>query len=89
MNKKAIVLVLILVIILFIQADSYAQCAMCRAVTESNIKSQENTVGQTLNSGILYLLAVPYLLFSGFIFAFFRKPIMEKVRSFHGSIRIF
>jgi len=35
---------------------------MCRRVAETNIDSKANKAGKTLNSGILYLMAVPYLL---------------------------
>ena len=39
---------------------SYAQCSVCNASAESNINKHENKVGRGLNSGILYLMAVPY-----------------------------
>ena len=39
-----------------------AQCAMCKSVTESNMKTADNNVGRSLNNGILYLLAIPYLI---------------------------
>jgi hypothetical protein len=35
---------------------------MCKASVESNIKSQKNNFGVGLNKGILYLLAMPYIL---------------------------
>ena len=43
-----------------------AQCSMCVATIESN---QESMVGRGLNSGILFLMAMPYILMSivGFI----------------------
>jgi hypothetical protein len=39
-----------------------AQCSVCRASAESNINKKENRVGAGLNSGILYLMAVPYMM---------------------------
>jgi hypothetical protein len=42
--------------------DSNAQCAMCRRVAESSTEAQDNKVGRGLNTGILYLLAIPYVL---------------------------
>ncbi len=40
-----------------------AQCAMCKAATESNMKeNQQNNIGKGLNFGILYLMAIPYLM---------------------------
>lgn len=38
-----------------------AQCPMCRMSAESNMANGGNA-GQGLNSGILYLLAFPYLI---------------------------
>ena len=45
-----------------------AQCAMCKAVVESNLK-EGGSAGAGLNEGILYLMAIPYLVI--FIFAIF------------------
>jgi hypothetical protein len=47
-----------------------AQCSMCRAVAESGDKNGQH-IANGLNNGILYLMAVPYLL----LFVFFRKKI--------------
>lgn len=38
-----------------------AQCPMCRMSAESNLKSG-GTAGKKLNTGILYMLATPYLI---------------------------
>lgn len=38
----------------------YAQCAMCGTVAEASTKNGQ-TEGNDLNSGIMYLLAAPYL----------------------------
>ena len=40
---------------------SEAQCAMCKAAVESS-QGQKNSVAAGINKGILYLMAVPYLL---------------------------
>ncbi|MDC0249361.1 hypothetical protein OAK24_00600 [Flavobacteriales bacterium] len=37
-----------------------AQCAMCKAVVEANLK-EGGSVGAGLNEGILYLMAMPYI----------------------------
>jgi hypothetical protein len=39
-----------------------AQCSVCKASAESNINKNENKVGRGLNTGILYLMAVPYMM---------------------------
>ena len=40
-----------------------AQCAMCRAVLESE-KGQ--STAEAVNNGIVYLMSIPYLLVAGF-----------------------
>lgn len=40
---------------------SFSQCAMCKAVVESDMKGG-GTAGENINSGILYLMFIPYLL---------------------------
>ncbi len=42
--------------------DAVAQCAMCKANVESNAQSKLSKVGNGLNSGIVYLMAIPYVL---------------------------
>ena len=42
--------------------ESNAQCAMCRRVAESSTEAKDNKVGRGLNTGILYLLVIPYIL---------------------------
>ncbi len=52
---------------------TYGQCAMCKAVAESS-RDQGSSIADGLNTGILYLMAFPYiLLFLGFIFIYFSK----------------
>ena len=50
--------------------QAMAQCAMCRAVLESN---GDNTVAEGINNGIVYLMAVPYILVGVLIFIVYRK----------------
>lgn len=58
---KKFILILLLAIGSF-SFDSNAQCAMCRRVAESSHDAHDNNVGRGLNTGILYLLAIPYVL---------------------------
>ena len=47
----------------FACAEAGAQCAMCKRTAETDNESQQKpTAGKSLNSGILYLLSVPYLI---------------------------
>ena len=51
---------LILALFFFMSfVEAYGQCSMCRAVLQSE-ESQETAKG--INNGILYLMAIPYLL---------------------------
>ena len=47
--------------------DVDAQCVMCKAVAEDS--AAEGAVGRGINQGILYIMAVPYILIG--IFGFF------------------
>ena len=46
-------------LILLTVPEASAQCSMCRAVLESG-EAQETAKG--INNGIIYLMAIPYLL---------------------------
>lgn len=52
----------------FLQAN--AQCAMCRAVLETG-GGQEMAKG--INNGIVYLMAVPYILVAGIGLLIYKK----------------
>ena len=43
-----------------IMVDVNAQCVMCKAVAEDS--AAEGAVGRGINQGILYIMAIPYLL---------------------------
>ena len=64
--KSFYALVLVLGLTLVTATNGYSQCAMCRATVESNVgtgsKEPENEVGSGLNTGILYLMVIPYIL---------------------------
>ena len=65
--KKTILLTL--AIFLLGSADLEAQCAMCRAVLESE-EGQQTAKG--INNGIVYLMAIPYVLVGAVGIAVFR-----------------
>ena len=50
--------------------EASAQCAMCRAVLESN---GDTSVAEGINNGIVYLMAIPYILVGALIFLVYRK----------------
>ena len=52
---------LLIVFVLF-QVSTNAQCAMCRAVLETE---EGQTAAEGINNGIMYLMAIPYILVAG------------------------
>ncbi|MBA4745870.1 MAG: hypothetical protein H2058_11495 [Muricauda sp.] len=63
-------LLLILLVILVFPTVSEAQCAMCRAVVESE---SDGKTAEAINNGIVYLMAVPYVLVAGLFYFIYRK----------------
>lgn len=61
MDKKILILLLLLPLF-FVSSITFAQCAMCRASVENNVSNGDTSVGAGLNSGILYLFVMPYLM---------------------------
>ena len=57
---------------LLMSTKSSAQCAMCQATVESNLKNG-GTTGSGLNGGIMYLLAVPYIAMAGIGILWYKK----------------
>lgn len=59
--KYILTAVLFFAALFFVVASASAQCSVCRASAESNIE-HGHSVGRGLNTGILYLLSIPYVL---------------------------
>jgi hypothetical protein len=78
---KKLILISLIGLLLIISAEGYAQCAMCKAVTTSNLDSDANDVGLGLNTGILYLMTLPYLMLMGLFYLFFKDKINAKLKS--------
>tara|TARA_R110002072_G_scaffold142804_4_gene288381 strand:+ start:32716 stop:32946 length:231 start_codon:yes stop_codon:yes gene_type:complete len=62
--------ILIILLLLFISFSSEAQCAMCRAVLESEEGSE---MAKGVNNGIMYLMIFPYLLVGGIGYVVYRN----------------
>lgn len=60
--KKLFAIFGLLVMFLLTTSDAFSQCAMCRGTVESSIGNGRNNVGVGLNTGIVYLFVMPYLL---------------------------
>jgi hypothetical protein len=80
--RKVVVIILFFCIFFFLFTDPIvAQCAMCKQAAESSLERNPNSIARGLNSGILYLMAVPYLMIA-FIF---RKQIASLYRRWRGK----
>ena len=71
-RSKILLSVLFVVALVFVANFTFAQCAMCQATIESNLKSGGKT-GSGLNGGIMYLLAAPYLVVLGIGLLWYKK----------------
>ncbi|MEP7320609.1 MAG: hypothetical protein ABI761_01775 [Saprospiraceae bacterium] len=61
--RKASLVLFVFLLISFLIPELFAQCPMCRMTVESNLQNQSGvSIGRTINAGILYMLAMPYLL---------------------------
>ncbi len=68
MKTKTILLVLVIMLVSTFSVE--AQCAMCRAVLESDDSGQ---AAKGINNGIMYLMVFPYLLIAGVGYAIYRS----------------
>lgn len=68
MKSRIFKILAIFLLVALISMEISAQCPMCKIGAESNLKNG-GTAGAGLNTGILYMLAAPYLLVAtiGFI----------------------
>jgi len=62
-------LLILIIVFLLATLPAEAQCAMCRAVLESEEKGQ---AAEGINNGIIYLMIFPYLLVGGVGYAIYR-----------------
>ncbi len=71
--KKTLSIVFLLIFLAALTpTESLAQCPMCKASVEANQKGGGKT-GNGLNSGIMYLLAAPYLAVAAVGFLWYKK----------------
>ena len=54
-------MVFILLLLITSTNDILAQCAMCRSTLENNYSNGNPGIAAGINTGILYLLSMPYL----------------------------
>jgi len=64
-----------LILLSLISIDAEAQCAMCRAVIESEVTTNGAPESKGINSGILYLMGFPYLLMFAVVVYIFKDEV--------------
>ena len=63
--------VLLALVAVFAWEKTTGQCVMCKAVAEDS--ADDGGLGAGLNRGILYLMAIPYILLSALFFVIYKK----------------
>ena len=64
----------------------HAQCPMCKMSAESNLRAG-GTAGKGLNAGILYMLAMPYLLVGTIGFIWYRNRRREEEEELYEELQ--
>lgn len=78
MKTKAI-FPIIIILLLFSCTDLFAQgCVQCRMGPSSNMEGG-GSVAKGINSGILYLMFIPYMLIMSIVAYVFRKQLSAKL----------
>jgi hypothetical protein len=66
-NQYLLIFSLFLLMAVIAPSELSAQCAMCKQAAETSMKNDPSSMARSLNKGILYLMAVPYIMIA-FIF---------------------
>ncbi len=80
---------IVLVLGFGLAVDAEAQCAMCRQSVESNLSEGSSRIGAGLNTGILYLMSMPYIAMSVVLFLWYKtsKANRKKQLALEGKLR--
>ena len=63
---------MVTLVLVLLAIGAHSQCAMCKAAAESDLKNNPNSFAKGLNTGILFLMVIPYLI----VGVIFRKDIV-------------
>ncbi len=74
-NNRLQVSVLFLVFACFFLLEAKAQCAMCRASLQNEANQ---TTAEGINNGIVYLMAIPYVLVAATAYAVYKIRMTKK-----------
>ena len=65
--------IFVLLLLVLSTHQLWAQCAMCRGSVQSTMGNGRNDVGVGLNTGIMYLFVMPYLIFTCIAYLWYKK----------------
>lgn len=65
---------------------SFGQCAMCRTQLENNVSNGSPGIAAGINTGILYLLIMPYLMILTLGYFWYKSSRRNANAELHGSI---
>lgn len=70
---KKVLLCLLFMGLFFMSIDAFGQCSQCKLLAEQSARDEEilGSKGSTINTAILYIMAVPYIILT----FLFRKQI--------------
>ena len=83
MKKVSLIVGLFFLMVIF--SDLLAQCPMCKIAAESNLENG-GTSGKGLNSGILYMLLMPYLLVGIIGFVWYKNRKKDSIEKFEYGV---
>ncbi len=85
MKNKKVISFLIVMLLLINKANIFAQCAMCKTTATSDLEAG-GTIAKGLNTGIFYLMAIPYVILMVGGYFFFKKSVDAKVKAWKNKL---
>lgn len=85
MKKAKSISFLILMLLLINNVAVFAQCAMCKTTATSDLESG-GTIATGLNSGIFYLMAIPYIILMVGGYLFFKSSVDAKLKAWKDKL---
>ena len=65
MNKKFLISFCLSFVFIF---KAFSQCATCKAAAETSLENGESSIASGINIGVLYMLAILFIIFGMFLF---------------------
>lgn len=84
--KRYATVLTLFVILLLSSVESEAQCAMCRTQLENNVSNGNPGIAAGINTGILYLLIMPYLMVMALGYFWYKNSRKNASTQLPGSI---